>query len=106
MLGEMQRTHCATNKEAAHLRMHAELQTAVANGAPKSGKLLLAATGKQATEDSVNLLPSRSVSVSDFDIEWLRHVNACEVANAPNIGDPKLFMAGEEAERIYRRSQR
>ena len=80
MLSEMQRTHCATNKEAVKLRMHAELQAAVANGTPKSGKLLLAATGEQSIEDSVNLLPSRSVRVSDFDVEWLRHVNAYEAA--------------------------
>jgi len=54
--------------------MHAELQATVANGTPKAGKLLLTATGEQSLEDSVNLLASRSVRVTDFDVEWLRHV--------------------------------
>ena len=73
LLGEMQRTRRATNKKAAQLRMHAELQAAVANGTSKSGKLLLIATGEQSIEDSINLLASRSVYVSSFDSDWPRH---------------------------------
>jgi hypothetical protein len=91
MFREMQRVRGATDEETTQLRMHAELQTTIANRTPESGELLFGATGEQPTEDGVDLTPALSVDIRDFDIQWLRH------GNNPNLSDgaPRLLPAAD-----------